>query len=114
MELNDYYVGNDKMTPTMSPTCAWCNKAIAGQTIKRYIEKGNICDRCNVEKSQSNMSSLEIIRTKKLIEEHHQNMLLLSEGLDLEITEEERQHIVMKMEDEWERIKALKYFLCQE
>ena len=114
MELTDYYVGENKMTPIMSPTCGWCGRAIKGQTINRYADKGNICDRCNVDKSQPSMSALEIIRTKKLIQEHHDNMSLLAEGLDLDITEEERQIIVMKMEDEFNKIKALKYFLCQE
>lgn len=114
MELNDYYVGENKMTPTMSPTCGWCGKAIKGQTLQRYADQGNICYRCNVDKSQPSMTALEIIRTKKMIQEHHDNMSLLAEGLELEITEEERQIIVMKMEDEFNKIKALKYFLCQE
>jgi hypothetical protein len=99
---------------TMSVTCKWCGKYIKGQTEQRYKDRGNICDRCNVEKSEPSMTALEIIRTRKLIEQHHENMSLLAEGLDLEITEEERLIIEFKMEQEFEKIKALRFFLCQE
>ena len=99
---------------TVKYKCAWCQKPLSNQTEDKYKQYGNICSRCNVDKSQPSMTALEIIRTKKLIQEHHDNMSLLAEGLDLDITEEERQIIVMKMEDEFNKIKALKYFLCQE
>lgn len=114
MELTDYYVGENKMTPIMSPTCGWCGRSIKGQTINRYADKGNICDRCNVDKSQPSMTALEIIRTKKKIEEHREVMESLAAGLEFDITEEERQLIEFKMEEEFKKIQALKYFLCQE
>lgn len=93
--------------------CAWCEKPLSNQTEEKYKQYGNICPRCNVDKSQPSMTALEIIRTKKLIQEHHDNMSLYAEGLEFDISEEERLIIVMKMEDEFNKIKALKYFLCQ-
>ena len=98
---------------TVKYKCAWCEKPLSNQTEEKYKQYGNICSRCNVDKSQPSMTSLEIIRTKKRIVEHREVMESLAAGLEFDITEAERQLIEFKMEEEFNKIKALKYFLCQ-
>lgn len=98
---------------TVKYKCAWCEKPLSNQTEDKYKQYGNICPRCNVDKSQPSMTALEIIRTKKTIIEHREVMESLAAGLEFDITEAERQLIEFKMEEEFKKIQALKYFLCQ-
>lgn len=96
----------------MRPTCAWCNKRPTGnKTYEQYMLRGNICSLCSgyySNQARLSMTSTEKQVIYKQITEHKTNMELLSQGLELDITEQEAQMIKYKMSKEYDSIVSLR------
>tara|TARA_R110000868_G_scaffold271022_3_gene530506 strand:- start:11611 stop:11973 length:363 start_codon:yes stop_codon:yes gene_type:complete len=99
--------------------CAWCSNALSNQTEEAYKKRGNCCERCSAEitakawdREHNKQGLFDIRQLSKQIKDKQLLLELIAEGLNFEITENERQVIEAKMKIVHQEIKDLRKMLC--